>query len=131
MKHSIYCFISQLGSIKKYVVVLANCLHLVRRIDKMGYEIERFVCAIDEEFHCSICTMVLKDPLQSPCEHIFCSECINGWLKVKETCPVDQSILPFDDLKPPPRYFRNLLEKMEIRCDLGSVQSIRIFDLDK
>jgi hypothetical protein len=47
----------------------------------MGYDITRFKNSdINEEFICSICHDVLKDPLViDPCDHIFCSECIKTW----------------------------------------------------
>lgn len=85
----------------------------------MGYDIARFVDKIDENFHCIICTTVLENPVQSPCEHIFCNDCIITWLTVKNTCPADQCLLRVEDLKSVPRYFRNLLDKMKIRCDFG------------
>lgn len=89
----------------------------------MGYDLARFVALIDEDFHCVICTMVLEHPVQSPCEHIFCNDCIVKWLSIKETCPVDQSSLRVQDLKSVPRYFRNLLDKMEILCDFGKLRA--------
>lgn len=85
----------------------------------MGYDPGRFISAVNEEFHCSICTLVLEEPMQSPCEHIFCNKCIKDWLKVKTICPVDNNSLTLDEMKPTPRYFRNILDKMEIRCDFG------------
>lgn len=85
----------------------------------MGYDLARFVSKIDEEFVCSICSMVMANPVQSPCEHTFCSECIKEWLRVNGSCPIDRTILIFVDLKPTPRYFRNMMDKMEIRCDFG------------
>lgn len=89
----------------------------------MGYEIARSVNEIDDEFLCSICTMVLENPLQSPCEHIFCSECIKDWLKVEARCPVDRFVLAPGDLKPTPRYFRNMLDKVEVKCSFGKLES--------
>lgn len=83
----------------------------------MGYDLLRFIGDIDEEFQCSICAMVLENPVQSPCEHTFCNECIKGWLSNNRTCPSDRKALTVDDLKPVARYFRNLLNKFEIRCE--------------
>lgn len=90
----------------------------------MGYDFGRFTAEIDEDFHCVICTMVLENPVQSPCEHIFCNDCVVKWLLVKESCPVDQRLLRVGDLKSVPRYFRNLLDKMEIRCDYGKLEKL-------
>lgn len=36
---------------------------------------------------CSICLMDLKDPQVTICNHIFCKECLQGWLKIKSNCP--------------------------------------------
>lgn len=85
----------------------------------MGYDITRFIDKIDEEFLCSICTMVLENPLQSFCEHMFCDVCIKGWLMLKydQICPNDRTSLTFDQLKVPGRIIRNLLNKLNIRCD--------------
>eukprot|EP00124_Ichthyophonus_hoferi_P001154 Ihof_evm11s54 gene=Ihof_evmTU11s54 len=47
-----------------------------------GYNIERFIDknAFVNECICSICSNILRDPLVTPCEHVFCSECIQKWL---------------------------------------------------
>lgn len=82
----------------------------------MGYDLLRFVGVVDEEFHCAICTMVLEVPLQSHCDHLFCSKCIKEWLTVDETCPVDRRLLTPDSLKPPARYFLNMMDKLDIKC---------------
>lgn len=83
----------------------------------MGYDLLRFISEVDEEFHCSICTMVLEDPVQSPCEHLFCNKCITDWLATDRRCPVDLNSFQLDDVKSLPRVFRNLLNKLEIKCD--------------
>lgn len=92
---------------------------ILRKIRKMGYEVTRFICEIDQEFMCTICTMVLEDAMQSPCDHLFCKECILGWLAADRSCPVDRGALEAVDLKPVARFFRNLLEKFMIKCDFG------------
>lgn len=83
----------------------------------MGYDLTRFTCEINEEFICTICTLVLENPLQTPCEHSFCNECIKGWLTVDKTCPVDRRPLVVNDLMVPSRVLRNLLNNLEIKCD--------------
>lgn len=37
---------------------------------------------------CTICFSKYKDPAKLKCEHIFCYECINNWIKVKLECPI-------------------------------------------
>jgi len=51
----------------------------------MGYNINRFKNQdINEEFICSICRDVLENPFViDPCDHIFCSQCINQWIEEK------------------------------------------------
>lgn len=85
----------------------------------MGYEITRFIGEIDDEFQCSICTMILEDPVNTPCEHSYCRECIKSWLSVNQTCPADRRPLTVLDLTKQSRPFRNLLNKLEIKCDFG------------
>lgn len=86
---------------------------------KMGYELTRFIGEIDEELKCSICTIVLEEPMQTPCEHLFCCECIKGWVAVDRSCPVDRQSLTSDSFKPAARYLRNMLGKLDIQCDFS------------
>lgn len=89
----------------------------------MGYEIARFIHNnIDDELLCSICSLVMDKPLETPCEHTFCGVCIKEWITVNDHCPIDQTFLTFDELKQTPRYFCNILDKMEIRCDFGKTK---------
>ncbi|XP_057690719.1 RING finger protein 151 isoform X2 [Corythoichthys intestinalis] len=82
----------------------------------MGYDLERFVCYVNEGLLCGICHNVLLRPLQAPCEHAFCSACISNWLLDHNTCPEDRQPLDVDSLKPLYRYMRNDLNRLEIRC---------------
>lgn len=83
----------------------------------MGYESTRFIGELNEEFYCSICTMILEEPMQSPCDHVFCKECIKAWLATDGSCPIDRSSLEFDHLKPAVRFFCNMLDGFEMKCD--------------
>lgn len=84
----------------------------------MGYEIVRFEGDVDEELICPICSGVMEEPLQAPqCEHAFCAGCIQEWLTRQPTCPVDRSPITYNQLKPVPRIMRNLLARLQIKCD--------------
>jgi len=84
----------------------------------MGYEVTRFEGSVDEELICPICSAVLEDPRLAPeCEHAFCADCIVQWLNRQQTCPVDRRSISIAELKPVPRILKNLLSRLEIRCD--------------
>ena len=88
---------------------------------KYGYEDSRFEKDVDENFHCSICYNVLKEP--RTCrnnEHIFCDACIREHLKVNgQTCPECNEHLTIDMLRRP-RVVNNYLSKLKINCDHAS-----------
>jgi len=85
----------------------------------MGYDVGRFVGVVDEELLCPICSCVLQSPLQlAGCEHAFCSECIRQWItRGSATCPVDRTEVTEQELQSVPRILKNLLSRLEIRCD--------------
>ena len=77
----------------------------------MGYNIDQFIDTnVDENFICSICGDVLRNPVCGKCEHVFCALCIETWMcqENTETCPIDRQILKMVELKPAPRCFRNM-----------------------
>ncbi|KAG4067423.1 hypothetical protein HA402_009660 [Bradysia odoriphaga] len=84
----------------------------------MGYDVERFVVEeMEDELLCLVCTSVLQDPVETPCEHFFCKICVSQWLTQNASCPVDRKPLRILDLKQPSRLLRNLLAKLEIKCE--------------
>ena len=89
---------------------------------KYGYDDSRFEKDVDENFHCSICYNVLKEPrMCQNNEHIFCLDCITEHLKVNsKTCPECNEHLSLDTLRKAPRVLRNYLCKLKINCDHAS-----------
>ena len=89
---------------------------------KYGYDDSRFEKDVDEDFHCSVCYNVLKEPrMCRNNEHIFCLDCISEHLKVNsETCPECNEHLSLDQLRKAPRVLRNCLSKLKINCDHAS-----------
>ena len=89
--------------------------------EKYGYEDCRFKKDVDENFHCSICYNVLREP--RTCrnnDHIFCLACITQHLKVNpQTCPECNEHLSVDTLRRP-RVLSNYLSKLKINCDHAS-----------
>ena len=89
--------------------------------EQYGYEDSRFEKDVDENFHCSICYNVLKEP--RTCrnnDHIFCLACISQHLKVNSpSCPECNEHLSVDTLRRP-RVVNNVLSKLKINCDHAS-----------
>lgn len=87
----------------------------------MGYELTRFIGEIDQEFLCPMCKLVLENPVQIPCEHIFCYDCIKRQIAIEKTCPVDLIPITINGtvsvFKPPSQTFRDLLYQLNITCD--------------
>ena len=87
----------------------------------MGWDIDRFpekeTIENDDIFMCSVCKNVLQDPLQTPCEHYFCKECIEQWLNLGNiSCPVDREPVNIESLKPESRKTKFQLNRLKIRC---------------
>jgi E3 ubiquitin-protein ligase NRDP1 len=85
----------------------------------MGWNIERFFAkeTIVDEFICSICTDVVENPVQTPCQHLFCNDCIRRWIKEgRKTCPEDRQRLTASSLKPPSRLTQQFLNKLMVKC---------------
>ena len=88
---------------------------------RYGYEDSRFEKDVDENFHCSICYNVLKEPRTGRNnEHVFCLDCITEHLKVNsQTCPECNEHLSVETLRPA-RVVNNYLSKLKINCDYAS-----------
>ena len=101
---------------------------------KYGYEDCRFEKDVDENFHCSICYNVLKEPrMCRNNEHLFCLDCITEHLRVNsQTCPECNQHLSVDTLRRA-RVVNNCLSKLKINCDhasRGCPQSICLEELE-
>lgn len=101
----------------RLVRVYACASHIKFWRKKMGYDPTRFVKVTNEEFICAICKLVIEKPVETPCEHLFCNECIKSWLAVNQKCPIDKKPLTKNVLSEPRRYLRNLYNKLDINCD--------------
>ena len=55
----------------------------------MGVDTERFVDNLPQEALCSLCCLILKEPVCSPCGHYICSTCWDSWRRGPsgEVCP--------------------------------------------
>ncbi len=92
----------------------------------MGFDVDRFVESI-EDFLCPICQDVVECPVQvSNCEHIFCTDCITQWIANQPNCPVDKLPIEEHQLIPTSRFFRNLYNRLIIKCIYGCEEIVEI-----
>ena len=84
-----------------------------------GYDTTRFHCTVDDNFICSICLGVLKNPVQCEHnEHYFCSGCIKKHVeKTSHSCPACQDKLTLETLRKAPRVVVDLISRYRISCD--------------
>ena len=81
---------------------------------------ELFAMAAEEAFadrdgECPICfECPLDDPLQTPCRHLFCRECISEILRQKNECPICRSTVNPNDLKKPKKEREDDNEREEL-----------------
>ena len=89
--------------------------------EKYGYDDCRFEKNVDENFHCSICYNVLKEPrMCRNNDHVFCLACITRHLtENSQTCPECNEHLELSTLRRP-RVLNNYLSKLRINCDYAS-----------
>lgn len=53
----------------------------------------------DHPLHCSICCDVSFNPMITPCQHVFCRDCIESGLQNAPCCPNDRRLLDREDLR--------------------------------
>jgi hypothetical protein len=55
-----------------------------------------------EKFECNVCFEVAREPVVTPCGHLYCWRCINTWLSVGDNvaCPVCKGEMTKDMLIP-------------------------------
>ena len=100
---------------------------------KYGYDDSRFEEAVDDHFHCSICSNVLKEPMMCRNnEHLFCRDCITEHLNTNShTCPECNEDLTVETLRRA-RVVSNVLSGLKIKCDYshrGCQEYIRLEEL--
>lgn len=84
----------------------------------MGFEVQRFPNGeVESELICSICTGVLEKPLETPCQHLFCGECIHQWLLRCKSCPQCRKGIKKENLRQVLPALKNILNKQNKYCD--------------
>ncbi|XP_057706071.1 ligand of Numb protein X 2b [Corythoichthys intestinalis] len=71
---------------------------------------------VDDELVCHICLQPLIRPMDTPCGHTYCFDCLGSFLKDKDFCPVDRQRLQLHQCRPSTLLVRNLLDKLAVMC---------------
>ena len=100
----------------------------------MGVGQQKFAVTEEEAYNaneeCSICIEVLEEPLQTPCRHVFCGDCIKPHIITQgERCPICRKPIKLKDLKIPKGYEKKEPPKIENlkKVPDGSLERV-IFD---
>lgn len=93
-----------------------------------GYDKDRFVKLDSDNFDCPICTMVARNPKDcSSCGSIFCSTCIDDWMKKKSECP---NRCPKDSkIQLIQRALKKIYGELEIKCEFCG-KPIKMLDIE-
>jgi len=84
----------------------------------MGLETDLLVHPerLSPQLICPICTQVLRNPVQTPSDHLFCEDELLEWMTISSFCPVTKLQLLAQDIKKPSRIILNMLAELEIFC---------------
>jgi hypothetical protein len=73
--------------------------------------------SIDEDLKCSICKEPFQQPVNTPCDHTFCQNCIEQWINEDYTpCPTCRRLLTMNSLLPATRIVVHLLDRLQVQC---------------
>ncbi|XP_054720480.1 uncharacterized protein LOC129230097 isoform X2 [Uloborus diversus] len=81
-----------------------------------AYQVENFDPPADEELICSICRAIFCDPVQCPCNHVFCRACITKWLQTNKNCPVCRKRATRSSIQDVVPLIKNMILKLILRC---------------
>ncbi|KAJ8015676.1 hypothetical protein DPEC_G00028580 [Dallia pectoralis] len=73
---------------------------------------------VDDELVCHICLQPLLIPMDTPCGHTYCYQCLSSFLREQDFCPVDRQRLQLPQCRPSSLLVRNLLDKLTVLCPL-------------
>lgn len=81
----------------------------------MGVDVAKYSGTVDEAYICGICLDVLEDPVNIPCGHTFCQECIRQAISVSQRCPLDRK--PVQESHLITAYVvKSLIAKLPFKC---------------
>ncbi|XP_020774418.2 LOW QUALITY PROTEIN: E3 ubiquitin-protein ligase LNX [Boleophthalmus pectinirostris] len=71
---------------------------------------------VDDDLVCHICLQPLIRPLDTPCGHTYCQECLTSFLLESDFCPVCRASLMLQSCRKPSLLVHKLLDKLTVHC---------------
>ncbi|XP_019752573.1 E3 ubiquitin-protein ligase LNX isoform X1 [Hippocampus comes] len=71
---------------------------------------------VDSDLMCHICLQPLIRPLDTPCGHTYCQECLTSFLLESDFCPVCRAPLMLQNCRKPSLLVHKLLDKLTVVC---------------
>ena len=71
---------------------------------------------VDDDLVCHICLQPLIRPLDTPCGHTYCQECLTSFLLESDFCPVDRAPLMLQNCRRSTLLVVKLLDKLRVTC---------------
>lgn len=71
---------------------------------------------VDDDLVCHICLQALIRPLDTPCGHTYCQECLTSFLLESDFCPVCRAPLMLQSCRKPSLLVHKLLDKLTVIC---------------
>ncbi|XP_056336937.1 E3 ubiquitin-protein ligase LNX isoform X3 [Danio aesculapii] len=71
---------------------------------------------VDDDLMCHICLQPLIRPLDTPCGHTYCQECLTNFLLESDFCPVDRTPLMLQKCRKSSLLVHKLLDKLMVSC---------------
>ncbi|KAI8794325.1 tripartite motif-containing protein 40 [Biomphalaria glabrata] len=93
------------------------------------YNVSSFLPVPDEELLCGICMNILDKPLETPCRHVFCTDCIHKAVREQSKCPLCRKKCKKSMLKDVLPLVQNLINKLTMKCpnyDNGCITPIKM-----
>ena len=95
---------------------IAVCEHCGQSHEKSRNHLYDYPIEVDDDLICQICLQPLVDPVDTPCSHTFCYNCVASHLVRNQTCPTDRQPLCPRDIKQSSLLVRKILDKLRVVC---------------
>ncbi|XP_005732355.1 E3 ubiquitin-protein ligase LNX isoform X1 [Pundamilia nyererei] len=104
---------SDYGSLSPTPELCASCGHSHQLEENHEY---LYKDEVDDDLICHICLQPLIKPLDTPCGHTYCQECLTSFLLESDFCPVCREPLMLQTCRKPSLLVHKLLEKLSVAC---------------